>query len=574
MLEKFDLNKLHQMNYKQKRELAYQIRQFLIKNIANTGGHLSSNLGVVELVIGIHSVLNSDSDVIIFDVGHQSYTHKILTGRGYKFPTLRKKGGLSGFISTTESIHDVWESGHSSTSISAGIAYALANPNKNICIVIGDSSIVNGVSIEAINHLGELNLNNVTIILNDNDMSISTPTGGFSKQLTKLNTNTVDILSHFNVKYLGPFNGHDIELIEEKLNLVLKNKEPKSTILHFKTIKGKGYYKAEHDKLGTWHGVGKFGQEHETVKPNLKVLWSQIIANQVENLMKKDSTICVTTPAMSLGSKLQSIKKNYPRRFFDVGISEEHAVCFNAALAETKKFKPFLSIYSSFLQRGYDFLLTDLVRKNNHVVLGIDRCGFVGEDGPTHHGLWDVAFLNTLPNTTIYAPLDSKQSYEMLKYSFSQNQGLYAIRYEKDEIIEDYNLDNYDINEIKWEILKPLKKVNVLSFGRLLRETLNIQDVEFGVINANILNKLNSDIIYMLQDTELVIVEEIIENNSLYEQIVKFCFENEVKIKIHKLNVWDPFEKQATQQEQLESQNLTSKKIKEVILTVYDRIEK
>lgn len=574
MLNNFDVKKLKTLNYEQKKSLASEIRQFLIKNIAITGGHLSSNLGIVELVIGIHSVINSGDDIIIFDVGHQSYTHKILTNRANMFPTLRKKNGLSGFISTEESVHDVWESGHSSTSISAGIAYALANPNKQICIVIGDSSIVNGVSLEAINHLGELDLKNVTIILNDNDMSISTPTGGFSKQLHKINDDTVNTLSHFNVQYFGPYDGHNIEKIENVLKSVISVKNQRSSIVHFKTKKGKGYVKAEEDKLGNWHGVGKFGLEQNQVNKEEKILWSQVISNQVELLMNIDEKICVTTPAMALGSKLINIANKYPHRFFDVGISEEHAVCFNAALAESKKFKPFLSIYSSFLQRGYDFLLTDLVRKNNHVVVGIDRCGFVGEDGPTHHGVWDVSFLKTLPNTTIFAPRDATSSFEMLKYAFAQKQGLFAIRYEKQNVFANFDHSNLDVKEIDWEILQPLKKVNVLSFGRCLRQIQKIEGTTFGLIDACVLNKVNNDIIYMLQDTELVIVEEIIENNSLYEQIVKFCFENDVKIKLHKICVDNPFAKQATQVEQLEDENLTSTKIKEVILRVYDRLEK
>lgn len=574
LLENINLQKLKKLNYQEKNNLAAEIRKFLIYNLSKTGGHLSSNLGVVEIVIALHSILNSPEDIIIFDVGHQCYTHKILTNRKNKFETLRTKNGLSGFISTNESIHDIWETGHSSTSISAGIAYALANPDKIVTVIIGDSSIVNGVSLEALNHLGELNLKNIIIILNDNDMSISLPTGGFSKHLTSLNEDTVNILTHFNVNYFGPYDGHNIEKIET----VIKNKILKpqnSAILHFKTIKGKGYKFAESDKLGNWHGVGKFdpiNPEQKTSDPNFE-LWSQIISNQVELLMNFDDKIVVTTPAMSLGSKLTNIQKKYPKRFFDVGISEEHAVCFNAALGETQKFKPFLSIYSSFLQRSYDFLLTDLTRKNNHVVMGIDRCGFVGEDGPTHHGLWDVAFLNTLPNTTIFAPLNAKQSFEMLKYAFNQKKGLFAIRYEKDNLENKYEKNLKIPKKITWEILKNISKLNVISYGRSLRQVLKNKNLDVGIINATILNKIDSGIITMLDGKEILIIEEIIENNSLYEQILKFLYKSNLNIKIHKINVQNPFAAHATQYEQLEQESLNAKKIKEVILKIYEKLE-
>lgn len=568
ILENTNHKNINNLTYNQKKILSDEIRTFLIENISKTGGHLSSNLGVVELTIALHSICDLDNDIIIFDVGHQTYVHKILTGRREMFSTLRMKNGLSGFTSTSESKYDVWETGHSSTSISAAIAYAIANPEKNVFVLIGDSSIVNGVSLEALNHLGELEINNVFIVLNDNDMSISNPVGGFSKTLNKINEDTIDLLTHFNVSYVGPYDGHDIKIIENVIKEQIYSSDKKSTIFHFKTKKGKGYCQAEQDRNGFWHGVGKFNVakiNDDNVITKSNKIWSDIISEQVLKLMDGDDRIFVTTPAMSLGSKLMNIEKKYPNRFFDVGISEEHAVAFNGALGETGKIKPYLSIYSSFLQRGYDFLLTDIARKNNHVVIGVDRAGFVGPDGPTHHGLWDVAFLSTLPNTTIYAPRNAQKSFEMLKYAFSKSNGIFAIRYEKIEMNQ-CTLENLEVPaSIDWEILRPISKVNVLSFGRILSNIEEHIDEEIGLIDACVLNYINNDIINMLDGTKLIIFEEIIENNSLYEKIVKYCFENKLDIDILKFNVFDPFLNQATQEEQLEESKLSIKHIKEVI---------
>lgn len=576
LINDINISKLKEMNISQKEQLASEIRQFLIDNISQTGGHLSSNLGVVELTIAIYSVIDAPKDLIIFDVGHQVYTHKILTGRKDDFSTLRKKGGLSGFINTKESEFDKWEGGHSSTSISASIAYALTHPNSTVVAFIGDSSFVNGVSLEAINHLGELNLNNLIVILNDNDMSISDSVGGLKKTLnklslksTKINQETISTLSHFNVNYLGPYNGHDIKSIESIISNVVKVNSDKSTLIHFKTIKGKGYLSSELDNVGLWHGVGQFSPKHGEFikKASSGISWSQVVSNQIESLMENDNDIYVTTPAMEIGSKLTNIKNKFPNRFFDVGISEEHAVVFNSALNELGNKKPFLSIYSTFLQRSYDFLLTDTARKNNHLVLGIDRCGLIGEDGPTHQGVWDVSFLNTLPNTTIMQPKDSIQCYEMLKYAFNQSEGIYAIRYPRDNC-KNYIGDNNTPKSINWEVIFDLKDVNIISYGRQLSYLEMLENDCFGLINACVVNKLDKQILSMLKTTKkLYVIEEVIENNSLYEMIIKYAYKNNFNIEIIPINVSNPFIEQAHFNQQLDECNLSFSKLKDLVTT-------
>lgn len=456
---------------KELEELAQDIRDFLIESVSTTGGHLSSNLGIVELTIAMHYVFNSPNDIFLFDVGHQSYVHKILTGRAKYFSTLRQYQGLSGFQKREESVHDRWEAGHSSTSLSAALGFSIArdlnHEHYQVLPVIGDGSLMNGMSMEALNQIGGLQPNMI-IVFNDNNMSINKNVGGLSNTLTKLRTskgytvlkhdiaeslkkmfsgdkvvdrlkeikegvkaNVVDssIFGEFDIDYLGPVDGHDLKSLIKTFEIAKKHQGP--IVVHVLTTKGKGYEHAENDEAGKWHGVSKFDIETGeplTQLPSNQKAWSSIISDYLMELAKHDQDIVAISPAMVSGSKLEKFFEAYPTRSFDCGIAEEHATTFAAALSQAGK-KPFLSIYSSFLQRAYDQINHDICRMKLPVVIGIDRAGLVGEDGDTHHGVFDVSILNGLPNMVIAQPKNAKEAQELMNLAFTDQTNCFAIRY-------------------------------------------------------------------------------------------------------------------------------------------------
>jgi 1-deoxy-D-xylulose-5-phosphate synthase len=461
---------LKKLTIRQCNELASEIRSFLIDNVSKTGGHLSSNLGVVELTIAMHKVFDSPKDKIIFDVGHQSYVHKILTGRADRFLTLRQYDGLSGFNKRSESEHDVWEGGHSSTSLSAALGMAvvrdLERQNYHVVSLIGDGSIINGMSFEALNHIGELG-KNVIIVFNDNNMSISKNVGAMSSAFARLRasksyntlkqdvkdvlkTNVVgstvlkgmtavrdtlkshivdsSIFGELGIEYLGPVDGHSIKELIRAFETAKKHQGP--IVIHVITCKGKGYPHSESDKDGSWHGVNQFDPDTGILNNNLPpshASWSSIYSETLIRLAIQDKTITAITPAMVGGSKLEKFFKLFEDRSFDTGIAEEHAVTFAAAMA-LQGYRPFLSIYSTFLQRGYDQINHDICRMDLPVVIGIDRAGLVGEDGDTHHGVFDIGILRPLPNLVIASAKDADEAQDLLFTAFSQ-QHPFAIRY-------------------------------------------------------------------------------------------------------------------------------------------------
>ncbi len=550
---------LKELSIKELNVLASDIRTFLIDSIAKTGGHLSSNLGVVELTIALHYVFNSPTDKVFFDVGHQSYVHKILTGRAKDFDTLRQFHGLSGFQKRDESVHDVWEAGHSSTALSAavGMAHArdLNHQTYHVVPVIGDAAIVGGESLEALNHLGA-SKTKVIIIMNDNQMSISKNVGGFSEFLSDIRTShaynvakgeyrhilmgsqvgekiyhltskaknlikrrVIDskIFGEFGVDYLGPINGHDLgELIRtlEKAKTI-----PNSVVVHVMTTKGKGYIYAENDTNGQWHGVEPFNKATGLMLNQSKEIgWSEFIADEVYERMGKDQDIVAITPAMISGSKMEKIFKDYKERAFDVGIAEAHATTFAAGLAISGK-KPFLSIYSSFLQRAYDQLNHDIARMNLAVVVGIDRAGLVAGDGETHHGVFDLGILKPLPNTYIYAPSSKKEAQWFLDKAFKAEHGLYCIRYGK-QIVKDYPCDTKQLAIGKWHYISQNDKPQaiIISYGETLNdivlEVMN-RHLAYDIVNANFLKPI---------DTEMI--EEIARRNLpifVYERDLESC---------------------------------------------------
>lgn len=451
-------------------ELARQIRTFLIEIVAKTGGHLSSNLGIVELTLAMHYVFETPQDKFIYDVGHQSYIHKILTGRAKDFAQLRQYKGIAGFQKRRESEHDVWEAGHSSTSLSAGLGLAVArdlnNEHFQVVPVIGDGALTGGMAIEALNQIGA-EQRNMVIVFNDNNMSISSNVGAMADAFTKLRTskpyNTIkedlkaslstsqigkdllktmqnvknsvkknvvesNIFKVFNIDYIGPVDGHNLPMLIKVLSIAKRHEGP--IVVHVLTQKGKGYSFAEEDRDGRWHGVSQFdvktGESFSKIPAGQKS-WSEIISDTLIDLSNDNQDIVAITPAMKGGSKLGKFFDTFPQRSFDCGIAEEHAMTFAAALAQGGK-RPFISVYSSFLQRAYDQINHDVARMDLPVVIGIDRCGLVGEDGETHHGVFDIAMLRSIPNLVLSQPKDSAEAQNLLYTAFLQPHP-FTIRY-------------------------------------------------------------------------------------------------------------------------------------------------
>lgn len=538
---------LQELSLKELRELAEEIRKFLIENVSKTGGHFSSNLGTVELTIALHYVFNKQNDKLIFDVGHQAYTHKILTGRAKDFPTLRKKDGLSGFLKYSESPYDVWEAGHSSTSISAAAGFLEAKAQGadigEVVAVIGDGSIQNGLALSALNYLGSRKNQKVIIVLNDNNMSISKNVGGLSKffdrvrlrksyqffrKLTpkflanlKLALSSYmhggNILSAIGFRYFGPIDGHDLkELI--RFFRFAKNSDH-SIIIHVNTQKGKGYEPAENDSLGSWHGTAPFDPETEmplNPVPPGKISWSEGMGRLLLEEAKRDEEIIVLCPAMIHGSGLLRFQKEIPERLLDVGIAEEHSVVMASALALAGK-KPVVSIYSTFLQRAYDQVSHDVARPSLHVVFLIDRAGIVGGDGSTHQGIFDIAFLSHLPNMAIAAPKDLNEASGLLHFALHEHEGPFAIRYPRAST-EEIPTECPEIPFGSWEIVLPLKRVNVVTYGPVVpefeREILK-SGKEIGLVNARYIKPLDENVLRMLAGRKAIVYEEVVRQGSL-----------------------------------------------------------
>jgi len=468
------LEDLKKLNNKQLESLADEIRAFLIENITKTGGHIASNLGTVELTIALHRVFNSPKDKIIFDVGHQCYTHKILTGRKNRFSTLRQYGGLSGFPKPEESEHDIFKTGHSSTSISvaAGLARArrLLGEDYSVVAVIGDGALTGGMVFEALNDIGHSD-DKIIIILNDNQMSIdknvgamhvhfaslrSSPryykfkkhTENFFKRIPLVGTLLVSgftsikrtvksifikdmFFEELGFTYIGGIDGHDIAKLQNAFQLA--KKAPKNVIVHVMTKKGKGYENAEQCPWN-YHGISaKNSNSHGSN--------SGFFGEKLTQLAELDDRIVAVTAAMKSGTGLQDFEKRFPNRFFDVGIAEQHAVTMCAGLS-TMQLIPVFAVYSTFLQRAYDQVLHDVCLQNLHVVFGIDRAGLVGADGETHHGVYDISYLRQMPNMTILEPATNGELKAMLEYAIYRVSGPVAIRYPREQLPNETNRES------------------------------------------------------------------------------------------------------------------------------------
>lgn len=617
MLEKINIPEdLKKLKIEDKKVLAKEIRELLINTVSATGGHLASNLGVVELTIAIHSIFNTPTDKIIWDVGHQTYVHKILTGRKEQMNTLRKMDGIAGFPKTTESVYDAFDTGHSSTSISVALGMARARDLKGeknkIVAVIGDGALTGGMALEALNDAGS-SKSNLIVILNDNEMSISKNVGGMSQLLGKLRTRrlykktnkeTKKILEKIpyignglvkiakSIKrgikqifiqnmyfedigftYFGPVDGNDIEKLESILNLASREEGP--VLVHIITKKGKGYNIAE-ENPDKFHSISAFNIENgSTLKPKSKD-YSKVFGDKIVDLADKDKTIVTITAAMCDGTGLAEFAKKYPDRFFDVGIAEQHAVGMIAGMAKNG-LKPVLPVYSSFLQRAYDQVVHDICIQNLPVTICIDRAGIVGNDGETHQGILDLCFLNSIPNINILAPKDFIEFEDMLEFSIYSNKPM-AIRYPRGG--EDkYNFKKHEKIELgKAEVLKTGVDITIIALGKTVSKAMQIaedlekKNISVEVINLRFLKPIDTDtVLKSIEKTKNVItIEDGYLINGMGNAITKLIVDQQVEnIKIKNLGYPDKFIKHGNVEEIEKKYKLDIESIEEIINTEF-----
>ena len=578
---------LKQLNIDELNQLSQDIRDFLIENISKTGGHFSSNLGIVELTVALHYVFDSPKDKFLFDVGHQAYVHKILTGRAPMFNKLKKYGGMCGFQNRHESIHDPWEAGHSSTTISGATGLAIARDlkkeNFEVISIIGDAALMSGESLEALNFLGGIDTK-VIVILNDNNMSISRNVGGLSNFLSDVRmsykynqakSNYTEILSQsafgqkifdvtkrvkdkvkrkilldtpfsqFDLDYIGPVDGHNIEELIRALETV-KNLDH-SVVLHVLTKKGKGYEPAAKDRSGVYHSVGAFDivKGIQPVLDKEKHSWSQSVSDHVEYLMNKHDDICVITPAMITGSCLQKIFKNYPDRSFDVGIAEEHAMTLAAGLSQGKEF-PFLSVYSSFFQRAYDQLNHDIARMNLPCLIGIDRAGLVGGDGATHHGVFDIGLIAPIPGVIIMAPKDEEEAQKMINTAYQNKDHPYVMRYSKNKVIDTHQHTDETIKVGQWELIKEMEDaaINVVTYGDNVLAVLKMAETDhlpINIINARFIKPIDKDMLERMSDKPIIVYETDLMNGSLGSIMSLYYEKNHINVDMSFIGIDDHY---------------------------------
>ena len=528
-------------------QLAEELRNFLVNSVSETGGHLSSNLGTVELSIALHYIFDTPNDRIVWDVGHQTYAHKILTGRREGMSKLRMQGGIAGFPRRDESEYDAFGTAHSSTSISAALGMAVAAQLEGIdrraIAVIGDGAMSAGMAFEALNNAGVMDAN-LLVVLNDNDMSISPPVGALNNYLAKLMSGRFyanarragekvlrvvppvlelakraeehmkgmvtpgTLFEEFGFNYIGPIDGHDLEVLTTTLNNIRQLNGPQ--FLHVVTRKGAGYNVAEEDPI-LYHGVGKFDPDEGIVpKPASKPAYTKIFGDWLCDMAAMDSRLIGVTPAMREGSGLVRFSKEYPKRYFDVGIAEQHAVTF-AAGAACDGLKPIVAIYSTFLQRGYDQLIHDVAIQNLPVVFALDRAGLVGADGPTHAGSFDYSFLRCIPNMTVMAPADENECRQML-YTAYQMDSPTAVRYPRGAGTGvEVKKEMVALPVGRGEVCRKGKKVALLAFGSMVAPCLDAAEaLDWTVVNMRFIKPLDDALIASLAEEHdlLVTVEE------------------------------------------------------------------
>ncbi|TAH66639.1 MAG: 1-deoxy-D-xylulose-5-phosphate synthase [Anaerolineaceae bacterium] len=571
-----DIKNINTQDYKR---LAKEIRSFLVSKVSKTGGHLASNLGVVELTMALHLFLDFPNDKLIWDVGHQSYTHKLLTGRKDQFDRLRQMGGISGFPKRKESDSDAFDTGHSSTAVSAALgmvkARDLMGKNNKVVAVLGDGALTGGMAFEALNNAGRLK-SNMIIILNDNNMSISQNVGGMANYLAKLRTNTrytdlkenmestltkrlpggkelVNILKRskdavkyfmlpsmffedMGLTYIGPIDGHNVDDMLSALRTA--NKTNKAVVIHAITKKGKGYVPAESNP-SKFHGISPFCIDNgEPVAKEKGTSYTQAFASSLIKIAEHNDKVVAITAAMPYGTGLSAYKKYFPNRFFDVGIAEEHAVTFAAGMA-AEGFRPVVAIYSTFLQRAYDQIIHDVCINKLPVVFAIDRAGLNGRDGETHQGTFDLSFLSHIPNMVVMAPKNRWEIDKMLEFALSYD-GPVAIRYPKGEAYRGLVENKEPIIYGKSEYIYKANNLAILAVGSMVKtavavkELLKEQGLDVTLVNARFVSPIDKDMLEELSDSHntFITIEENIRTGGYGQQVSDYlCKYNKQNIR-------------------------------------------
>lgn len=595
--------------------LAEEIRQFLIEKLAVTGGHLASNLGVVELTLVLHYLYDSPRDKMIFDVGHQAYVHKILTGRKERFDTLRQYKGLCGFVKRAESEHDVWEAGHSSTSLSAAMGMALSRDLKGdsnkVIAVIGDGALTGGMALEALNHIGH-EKKNLMVVLNDNEMSIAPNVGALHNYLCKIRSDrnylkakeeveqllkkipaiggklakTAErvkdgfkylvvsgmLFEEFGLKYFGPVDGHDIDKLIDIFQQASRVNGP--VLIHVVTRKGKGYTPAEADSH-KWHGISPYKIESgQVLKAVGNPMYTEVFGKTLVELAEQDDRVVAVTPAMPGGSGLLGFAERFPGRMIDVGIAEQHAATMCAALA-MEGMKPVFAVYSTFLQRAYDQVVHDICRQSANVIFAIDRAGFVGPDGETHQGVYDIAFMRHIPNIVLMMPKDENELRHMLKTALDYDEGPIAVRYPRvNGVGVELDAELLPIPIGTWEVVRPGDHAAVFAIGPMVQvaeeaaEQLRREGIQLRVINARFMKPLDEAMLTMLAREQLpmIVLEEGSVAGGLGSAIMEYYAQHHVfGVKLKPIGVPDCFVEHGSIKEQRQEAGLTAEQlVKEV----------
>ena len=557
-------------------ELAKDLRKFIIDIVSIKEGHLGASLGTVELTIALHYIYNTPYDKLVWDVGHQAYGHKILTGRKNIFHTNREFGGISGFPELNESEYDDFGVGHSSTSISAILGMSLASNIKNEqerqhIAVIGDASIASGMAFEALNHAGVTN-SNITVVLNDNSIGIDPSVGALKNYLcsVKINGNKTDnIFELLNFEYLGPIDGHDISSLLEVFNRAKKMKGPK--LIHLITKKGKGLRLAEEDQI-KYHAPGKFdnktGIVHENKDDQLPPKFQDVFGLTVLDLAKKNKKIIGITPAMPTGSSLNYMIKELPERAFDVGIAEQHAVTLAAGLA-TQGLIPFCVIYSTFLQRAYDQIIHDVAIQKLPVIFCIDRAGLVGNDGATHHGVFDISYLRCIPNLIISAPRNEIELRNILYTSQLKNRGPIAIRYPRGRgLILDWKKKYKEVKIGEGDEIRSGKLLSILCVGTVINEVIDISnELNLSLYDMRFIKPIDAKILHKIcqRGDKIITIEDGVKAGGFGSSILEFISENNYSNKVKVLGVPDVFVKHGETKKLKESIGLDKTSLEKTI---------
>lgn len=624
MLDRYSLLKdyrgpldLKYMDYSQLVQLADEVRDYIIEVTAKNGGHVAPSLGVVELTIALLRVFDPPKDVIVWDIGHQAYPWKILTDRKEQFPTLRQYGGISGFLRRDESPYDAFGAGHSSTSISAALGFRVAKDLMEkegyVVAVIGDGAMTAGMAFEALNNAGHIRPNKFIVILNDNEMSISPNVGAISTYLSRIISGSFvqetrqkikKLLEHLGTpalrvvklteeflkglispgvlfeelgfNYIGPVNGHDLASLERTLENVKVIEGP--VLLHVYTKKGKGYHPAENDPV-TWHGVAPYKRESgEFVKKPSPPTWTSVFGKAIVELAEMDPKVVVITPAMKEGSGLVEFAKRFPQRFFDVGIAEQHACTFAGGLA-AEGMKPVACYYSTFLQRAYDQVIHDIALQKLHVVFAIDRAGLVGDDGPTHHGVFDLSYLRCVPNMVVCAPKDEQELRDLL-YTGLQYNGPFAVRYPRGPA---YGVPTEGFRNIpigSWEILVEGEDCVILAVGYTVyqavkaSEELRKEGIRACVVNARFVKPMDHTLLLQLarQYDLFITVEDNTVVGGFGSGVLEFFAQHGITKRVVLLGIPDTFVEHGNQNLLRDLVGISAEGIKRGVLSALRRV--